>query len=148
MHFKMFVSFVALLLATTTTTIDSGKAKNGYWWTTFDEPEKLAFVQGYIEGLSRANVLLRGSVNFDDSKIVHKVSKEPVTSYLDFSEISYGQYIQGLDVFYSDYRNKRINFNAAILYIRDQVRGIAQTELDKRLEGMRKGAVEPGYDER
>lgn len=46
MHFKTLVSFAALLLATSTTAIDSGKPKNGYWWTAFNEPEKLSFVAG------------------------------------------------------------------------------------------------------
>jgi len=108
----------------------------------------LGFVEGYVSGLVRAEVLLMQSLDFNNDKIVDRSSKKPVTSYLDFSEISYGQYMDGLDAFYSDYRNKRINFNVAILYVRDQVRGVSRGELDRRLEGMRKGAVEPGYDER
>jgi len=138
----------ALLLASSTTGIDSGPAKNGYWWAELNEPAKLWFLQGYTEGLRRANGLLRQSVNFDDKKTLAAVRREPVTSYLDFSGVSYGQFRQGLDEFYTDYRNKRININVAILYIRDQIRGESQSELDKRLEGMRKGAVEPDYDDR
>jgi hypothetical protein len=139
---------VALLLACSTTGIDSGKPKNGYWWADMNEPAKLWFLQGYGEGLRRADALLRQSVNFDNKKTLAAVRQEPVTSYLDFSGVSYGQSMQGLDEFYNDYLNKRININVAILYIRDQIRGESKAELDKRLEGMRQGAAEPDYDDR
>jgi|HubBroStandDraft_5_1064220.scaffolds.fasta_scaffold306140_1 hypothetical protein len=148
MQLRMLLLGTILLFPTSPTSIDSGKPKNGYWWADMSDTRRLGLVEGYVTGLSRAEVLLRQSLDFNNDKIVDRTRKKPVTSYLDFSEISYGQYIEGLDVFYSDYRNKRINFNVAILYVRDQVRGASQDELEKRLEGMRKGAVEPNYDER
>ena len=54
---------------------------------------------------------------------------------------------EGLNAFYQDYRNKRININVAILYVRDEVRGVARPELDTRLDGMRKASLNANYDD-
>jgi hypothetical protein len=137
-----------LLLTSAGTAIDRGKTKNGYWWSELSETSKLWFVKGYIEGLTRADKLLSQSLDFRNAKPPSAVTRIPVESYLDFTEISYGQFMDGLDIFYNDYRNKRININIALLYVRDQIRGVSETDLNKRLEGMRKAATEPDYDER
>ena len=60
--------------------------------------------------------------------------------FTDFHSIAIGQYLAGLDQFYADYRNQSILFDYAIRFVRDQVRGTPQQELDKTLEEMRRTA--------
>lgn len=49
---------------------------------------------------------------------------------LDFDGISIGQLVNGIDAFYSDYRNKQLNVNWAIQYARDSIKGKTAQELD------------------
>jgi hypothetical protein len=54
-------------------------------------------------------------------------TEKPIVTYLYFTEVAYGQYMNGRTEFYKDYRNKRVNVNIAILYIRDAARGQSRT---------------------
>jgi hypothetical protein len=54
--------------------------------------------------------------------------------------------MDGLTEFYKDYRNKRINLNIALPYVRDEIRGGSKNELEKRLESMRQATTNPDYD--
>jgi len=136
------------LLAPVVTPVETGATQNGFWWANMSQERRIGFVEGYITGLSRAEGMVTETAKAKKIEFLEVVSKKPVASYFDFYQVSYGQCIDGLNEFYKDYRNKRININVAILYVRDQVRGVPQTELDARLDHMRQGAAEPGYDER
>ena len=48
----------------------------------------------------------------------------------DFGGISMGQYVDGVDVFYRDYRHRNLEISFALDYVRDSVRGKSQQELD------------------
>lgn len=56
----------------------------------------------------------------------------------DFDGIKMGQFVNGLDSFYGDYRNQQIEFGSALGYVRDGIKGKPQEELQKEIEQMRK----------
>jgi len=119
---------------------------NGYWWASLRPMEKLYFIQGYVYGLGRAHLIVGQAAALDNRSLSSPMSNEPVLPMLNFSLVAYGQFSDGLDQFYSDYKNKRICFNFAILYVRDEIRGESREKLEKRLGGMRQAVVDPNYD--
>jgi len=53
-----------------------------------------------------------------------------------------GQYVEGMDLFYSDYRNQKIDFEMAIEHVSDEIKGKPRAQLDADLERLRKCAVD------
>src|SRR3974377_1941691 len=132
---RPFVLLVAFcLLNSSTTAIDSGQVKNGFWWNDLPSVAKIAFIEGYVEGLSRADSIIEQTLRSQSQTLNEPITAKPVRSFFAFSRIAFGQFRTGLDEFYKDYRNQRINFNVAILYVRDQIKGESQDNLEKRLE--------------
>jgi hypothetical protein len=124
---------------------DSVQPHNGIWWSGLDVTEKTWFIAGYVEAIDRADFLVEQAITFKKLQVID--STKDVTPYLKFYNITYGQFREGLDAFYGDYRNKQINFNVAILYIRDQIQGVPQKDLDVRVEHMRQATTRADYDE-
>jgi len=48
----------------------------------------------------------------------------------DYDSISMGQFVEGMNVFYRDYRNKQLQAGWAIQYARDAIKGKPARELD------------------
>jgi len=104
------------------------------------------FIQGYIDGLSRADKLVRMYFDIQTLKVKDGAQADTVTSHFNFYNITYGQLTDGMDAFYADFRNKRILLDYALMYIRDQIRGVSAAELDIRIENMRKATTNPDHD--
>jgi len=58
----------------------------------------------------------------------------------EFGNITFGELREGLDTFYGDFRNKAVQINDALWYVRDQLEGKSSAELAKELEGIRAAA--------
>jgi hypothetical protein len=48
--------------------------------------------------------------------------------------------VEGLDIFYSDYRNKKIRINDAVWLIVNSITGKSQEEMDVMIENYRENA--------
>jgi hypothetical protein len=60
-----------------------------------------------------------------------------------FENITVGQFLSGVNVFYSDYRNQSIPVNFAIQYVRDDINGKSPAELNAGLLLERKCIADP-----
>jgi hypothetical protein len=141
---RLTIALVGLfLLMPITGRSDSLNTHDGVWWDGLEPYPKTMFVVGYVDGISRADALLEQTLSVKKMTLEAAPYKAPLTSFLKFYRITYKQFVDGLNVFYSDYRNKQIDFDIAILYIRDQIQGTPQKELDSRLDDMRQGAASP-----
>lgn len=126
---------------------DATKARDGYWWLDLSRSDKLVFVGGYVAGISRAEKLVRIYTETETLKVANGANRDLILRNFDLYEISYGQFAEGLDAFYGDFRNKRILFDYAVVYVRDQVRGVPAKELEERVERMRKAAADNKYED-
>jgi hypothetical protein len=142
----VFGVLFALLGAVSTNGVENAPTRNGYWWLSLDHLERIMFIQGYIDGLSRADKMVRLDIQLQILKVRNESNLEFVTKEFDFYAITYGQMVDGIDVFYGDFRNKRILFDYASLYVRDQIRGGSEKELQDRIESMRKATTQADYD--
>jgi hypothetical protein len=60
-----------------------------------------------------------------------------------FEKITVGQFLSGVNAFYSDYRNQSIPVNYAIQYVRDDINGKSPAELNADLLLERKCIADP-----
>ena len=51
----------------------------------------------------------------------------------DYDGISMGQFVDGIDTFYKDYRNKQLEVGWAIEYVRDEIKGKPTQGLEAEL---------------
>jgi hypothetical protein len=137
---------VALTFSAGTTGVEKNPPMNGYWWDETPEIAKTGFVIGYVAGIDHASKLLIEALAAHETSLASASGDTPLASYMNFYEITFGQYRDGLNEFYKDDRNKRINLNFAILYVRDEIRGMSPADLSNRLGDMRKDALGQGYD--
>lgn len=133
--------------------LDTGRsqgqeARNAYWWEPSSRLFKLGYVGGYARGMRSAQQMIDGSVVLDEIRWTSEPAHSRMLRMMEFGEITFGQYVDGLDQFYVDFRNKRILFDYAVLYVRDQIRGFPQAELDDRLAAMRAATSQQDYDQR
>jgi hypothetical protein len=64
----------------------------------------------------------------------------------DFSEMHLGQFMEGLNSFYKDYRNLTIHSDDALSYVRDQIAGKSPESLEIKLSALRKLATSSSYE--
>jgi hypothetical protein len=120
---------------------------------------KLGWVTGYATAMDSAAANKMGAClasipmykekfpNADPNELVRKLCLSD--SSLDYDGIAMGQFVDGIDSFYSDYRNKQIEVGWAIEYVRDAVKGKPATELDAKVTMWRRcsAAYESGDTE-
>lgn len=61
-----------------------------------------------------------------------------------------GQFVDGMDAFYKDYRNKQLEVGWAIQYVRDEIKGKPAQELDAEVALWRRcsAAMQTGDSDR
>lgn len=135
-RFKLLVIFILLFLINIA---QSSDRNDGNYWRTMNETQKLKYMVGFIDGM---NLGLDFSYwgFFEQNEESHKLAKKVLDSYNEhmdkyFENVTYDQFIDGLDNFYEDYRNRRILINRSVWLI---VQSIAGTpKMDKIIENYR-----------
>jgi hypothetical protein len=112
---------------------------DGYRWEKLDASFKLGCVSGYVEAMDLAGSIQTATCasnvpmyakqfpNTDPQVIILKMCLSD-TQY-DYDGISMGQFVDGIDAFYRDYRNKQLLEGWAIQYARDAIKGKPAQEL-------------------
>ena len=112
---------------------------------------RILYAAGFLDGLSEENEqwqLATQSIGNKTHRTVHlSPSSKPAVDYADFSGIAHGQLVDGLNEFFEDYRNKRIHVADALMYVKNEIKGVS-AELQKRnLQIMREVATRDDYDQ-
>ncbi|MHB1959640.1 MAG: hypothetical protein ACYCO5_11485 [Acidobacteriaceae bacterium] len=107
---------------------------------------KVGYVMGYVEGAETSSMEWRIYNNISDKKM-SQIALNLANKQEDFSQVRFGQYESGLDVFYRDFRNMSIHVEDAMPYVRDQIKGADKKELETELDMLRKESTSPGYDQ-
>jgi hypothetical protein len=113
---------------------------NGYWWDGMNPSFKLGWVSGYAKAMDLAGssqiatcaanlpMYQKRFPNTEPQVLMQKLCLSD--TQFDYDGIAMGQFVDGMDVFYRDFRNKQLEIGWAIQYVRDQVKGKAASELD------------------
>jgi len=118
--------------------------RDGNWWIDQNEYSHVTYVTGFFDGMDLGH-------NFSYWKWAHDSHKtgkcldlmgDAYREYHGkfFANITSGQLADGLNVFYRDYRNRRILVSNAIWLVVNSIAGTPQVQLDKMIESWRQNA--------
>lgn len=136
------------------------EARDGTWWTGLDisdvsDIQKLTlnmftrtwYIRGLIEG---AFGLSRDMLNagLDGAALDPESGARVEAAYLravsrHVTNVTIGQVSDGLDVFYRDFRNRRIAVPMAVTVVLLEIAGTSQDRIASRTEALRRNATEP-----
>jgi hypothetical protein len=108
---------------------------NGSSWRSASETSKLGYISGYISAMEEATVSTAYLCGWQG-----RADSEPCTvtiKALDFSGITVGQYLNGMDAFYKDFRDTQYPQVAAMRIVRDQINGRPAEDIEKELVAWR-----------
>lgn len=130
---------VAILLMPACNLMAADQSMDGYWWEELNASFKLGWVTGFTKAMDQAGIVQTARCasevpmyakqypGVDPKAIFQKLCASDDT---DYDGITMGQFVAGIDAFYSDYRNKQLNVSSAIQYARDSVKGKPAQDLD------------------
>ncbi len=138
---KSSLVFVALFVLCPSALLAADKSDwNGYWWASMTPTFKLGWVTGYAKAMDLAGTIQMSTCayniplykekfpNTDPKEIFQKMCAS--NTEFDYDGISMGQFVDGMDAFFKDYRNKQLEVGWAIQYVRDEIKGKPVQELD------------------
>ncbi len=141
---KRLVLIFALLVSVSVCLHSSEARRDGNWWKSQTRALKLDYMVGFFDGMRLGYNFSYWEFAQDDAAhgnadCVSKVGKS-YNSLNDkyFSNVTNDQIVDGLDVFYSDYRNRRIKIADAVWLVVNEMAGTPRKELDKLIESWRK----------
>lgn len=138
---------VAVLLVSACNLLAADQSTDGYWWEKLDASFKLGWVAGYTKAMDLAGVLQMARCASEmpmyakqypgvDSKVIFQ--KLCASDDTDYDGITMGQFVAGINAFYSDYRNKQLDVGYAIQYARDSIKGKSTQDLDAQVASWRR----------
>jgi hypothetical protein len=113
----VFLALVALVPPNATLAADKTEL-DGYWWERLDSSFKLGWVSGYAKAMDLAGTIQMSTCasnlpmyakeypNTDPKVILEKMCLSD--TQFDYDSISMGQFVEGMNAFYRDYRNKQL----------------------------------------
>ena len=112
---------------------------DGYWWASMTPSFQLGWAVGYVKAMDLAGSIQMSTCAFNlplyqkewpnlaPKDILQKMCLSD--NQFDYDGISMGQFVDGIDAFYTDYRNKQLEVGWAIQYARDSTKGKPAQEL-------------------
>jgi hypothetical protein len=133
--------FISLLLLSSCALAQSKSFDpDGYSWVGWSKDFKLGYVSGYLQATDTAQAVEMATclmtLNYLDSA---KVSLDKWSkmcqgdSSNSYDGIGIGQFVDGAEIFYRDFRNMKVETSFAFQYVRDQIKGKAAKDLDAEL---------------
>jgi len=129
------VSAVLALSATLfTARIQAEEPRDGNWWRKASPEQRLMFVLGLYEGL---NIGLAWSSPSAEScqQVVMQTFQANATRYV--ADTSSDQIVDGIDVLYRDFANRRIPLQGAFFIVTHQIAGDPQANIDRMINSWR-----------
>ena len=135
----VFVTVTMLLVPNASLAADKTDL-DGYSWAKLDASFKLGWVSGYAKAMDLAATIQMATCaynmpqyvkefpNTDPKVILQKMCLSD--TQFDYDGIPMGQFVDGMDAFYKDYRNKLLDLGSAIQYARDSIKGKPAQDLD------------------
>ena len=142
--FKAGIILIALLVCSLSLHADSTRDRDGNWWRTLTIEQREIFITGFYDGMQLGH-------NFSYWNFISKKSKETciadtTNSFKTFMDkytqnVTNIQLADGMNTFYSDYRNRSILIQDAVWLVLNSIAGTPQERLDKMVESFRKAAA-------
>jgi len=124
----------------------AGDRRDGNYWRALNKSQKSIYVLGFFDGMGLGyNFSYWGfylSNNDKSSKLSQKVAdsyNKFTTKY--FQSVTNIQLVDGLNIFYEDYRNRRIIIRNSVWLVVQSIAGTPKAEMDKMTEKWRQNAI-------
>jgi hypothetical protein len=135
---RIFVAF--FLLSSPLLARNAAGVADGSDWKQYSQSYKVGWIDGWATAMSNAQLdlaflcalQLHLTMESEEGKACTKAAQS-----LNFEMIRYGQYLDGMDTFYKDFRNTEVPINLAIKLVRDQIRGRPAEDIEKELVSWR-----------
>ncbi len=124
------------------------KRRDGNWWMAQKLPGKLFFIDGFFDGLNLGNNFSYWGFYEPDNKsgVDKKCFENVLKSFGEhynkyFKNVTASQLVDGLDTFYSDYKNRRILVADGVWLVLNGIAGTPRDQLEKMIENWRTNAA-------
>jgi hypothetical protein len=119
--------------------------RDGNWWKDLAPSEKLNYMVGFFDGMPLGHDFSYWGMTKDSGDKPNACGATAVGSFNNmmskyFTNVTNTQIVDGLDIFYKDYRNRSIKVHDAVWLVVNSISGKPQNELDKMIENWRKNA--------
>ena len=138
-----FAVTFSILLCAAVARNASDDRRDGNWWRELTKGEKADYMTGFFDGMELGhNFSFWGILDKDENdSAVGKVSGS-FTDYTEkyFNHVTNLQLVDGLDTFYSDYRNRVIPTHDAVWLVVNEISGKSDAEMQTMIESWRKSS--------
>jgi hypothetical protein len=151
----IFVFLALALCPCLLTAQDKPPVHDGYWWSSLSTANKTGFVFGYVEASTNArdaafySCLAEGNGGVIPEKVPADAEfdrcarkAEAEARFPTFSGMRFGQVLQSVENFYSDYRNKNLLITLAFRFANDELSNKPPAEIEAELVSWRRVARE------
>jgi hypothetical protein len=137
------IFFLSLIICSFNIYCKNPERRDGNWWNNLDNNSKYDYIVGFFDGMDLGNLFSYWGISdidkHDDcvSSIIESYNEY---SRIYFKNVSNIQLVDGLNEFYSDYRNRKIKIAGAIWLVVNSISGKPNDEFEKMIESWRKNA--------
>lgn len=117
---------------------------DGNFWKKCNETTRELFARGVLGGMTLGHDRVLGSMMFEvgnpnyNAKCFEKVSNLHKSLEVGIKKIGAEQIVDGIDEFYSDFRNRSIVIKWAFLVVMQQIDGKPEKDINEYIEYLRK----------
>ncbi len=145
MNISIRTVLLALSFALPTLTSAADIRRDGNWWRSQPNTARVYWVAGFFDGMDLGNRFSVWKYLKEGTKEEQACAKQATVTYQEFSQkyvehVTAGQLADGLENFYSDYRNRRIELPGAVWLVLNGIAGTPKDELNRRIDSWREGA--------
>ena len=138
------ITLVFLMIMGTVAYVGADEIRfDGNFWKNSDQTTKEFFVSGVLGGIFAGQDRVMASAMEDvekgkiDMKCFAAISSLKSSLEADMKKIKVGQIVDGIDEFYSDFKNRSIKVKWAYLVVMQQIKGTSEEETKKFIESVR-----------
>jgi hypothetical protein len=131
------------ILAVFVSTLLADERRDGNWWRRQDALGKLDYVTGFFDGMQLGHRFSywKNLGAFDKTCATKAVESYGALSDAYVKHLTVGQVSDGLNQFYSDYRNRTILIHDAVWLVLNGIAGTPEQEMKEMIESYRRAAA-------
>ena len=143
----LLIVFVSTSLLVPASGGQTNQRRDGNWWLSLTEEFRLKYIVGFFDGMDLGRDFSIWKWLRASNKALDPCLDKVAESYSEYNEkylknVTNGQLVDGLDNFYSDYRNRRITLKNAVWLVVNGIAGTPQDQLNKMIENWRRNTVQ------
>ena len=138
------IILIALIILGSVTHVGADEIRfDGNFWNKSDGTVKEFFISGILGGIiaGQDRVMASAMEGVENGQIDMKcfaaMSSLKNSLEADMEKIEVGQIVDGMDEFFSDFKNRSIKVKWAYLVVRQQIKGTSEEEIKNFIESVR-----------